>query len=255
MVILSAIVTTVLLPPGILIVALLAGIVLVLAGKRRAGVIVTALSILLFYALSTGVVERLLLGPLESACPALDTSEAGRSKLAGGTVVVLGGGLVERSPEEGMKASLGVESGKRMGYGLRLAAGNGLPLVFSGGNVYPEPGMETEADAAQRYAENWGRPVSCSFEGKSRTTRENARYVARDYRPARVILVTSAYHMKRAMIAFGKEGLDVVAAPTDYKQRSGLPSALDWLPDPLHFYYSCRALHEYLGIVEYSILR
>jgi len=255
MVVLSAIVTTIFLPPGLLILAFLAGLVLVLAGKRKAGAIVTALSVLLFYAFSTGTVERLLLRPLESAYPALDTSEAGRSKLAGSTVVVLGGGLVERSPEEGMKGSLGVESGKRMGYGLRLAAGYGLPLVFSGGNVYPEPGMESEADAARRYAENWGRAVSCSFEGKSRTTRENARFVAKDYRPSRVILVTSAYHMKRAMIAFRKEGLDVMAAPTDYKLRSGLPSALDWIPDPLHFYHSCRALHEYLGIVEYSVLR
>ena len=255
MVVLSAVVTTLFLPPGLLVVAFLAGLVLFLLGKRKAGAAVTALSLLLLYALSTGVVERLLLEPLESAYPALDVSPAGRSKLEGSTVVVLGGGLVERSPEEGMKASLGVESGKRMGYGLRLAAEYGLPLVFSGGNVYPEPGVETEADAARRYAENWGRAVSCSFEGKSRTTRENARYVARDYRPARVILVTSAYHMKRAMIAFGKEGLDVVAAPTDYKLRSGLPSALDWLPDSLHFYYSCRALHEYLGLVEYSIMR
>lgn len=252
---LSTVVNAVFLPPGILIAALVAGLVLALAGKRKAGGIVTVLAVLLLYALSTGAMERLLLGPLESAFPALDTSQAGRSKLGGYTVVVLGGGLVERSPEEGMKGSLGVESGKRMGYGLRLAAEYGLPLVFSGGNVYPEPGMETEADAAKRYADNWGRAVSCAFEGKSRTTRENARFVARDYHPARVILVTSAYHMRRAVLAFSKEGLDVLPAPTDYKLRSGLPSALDWLPDPLHFYYSCRALHEYLGLVEYSILR
>lgn len=252
---LSTFVNAVFLPPGVLIIAMVAGLVLALAGKRKAGAVVTALSVLLLYVLSTGVSARLLLAPLESAYPAVDLTEEGRAKLAGATVVVLGGGLVERSPEEGMKGSLGVESGKRMGYGLRIAAASGLPLVFSGGNVYAEPGMESEADAARRYAANWGRAVDCSFEGKSHTTRENARFVARDYRPRRVVLVTSAYHMKRAVLSFRKEGIEVVPAPTDYKLRSGLPSVIDWLPDPLNFYHSCRALHEYLGLVEYSILR
>ena len=64
MVVLSAIVTTIFLPPGLLIVAFLAGLVLVLAGERKAGAIVTVLSVLLFYAFSTGTVERLLLRPL-----------------------------------------------------------------------------------------------------------------------------------------------------------------------------------------------
>lgn len=256
---LSVLVDSFLLPPGLIGLAFVAALVLFLLGRKKAGTVVAAAAIALLFALSMPAVSDLLLAPLEGAYPPLAFDEAapfaGREEGGvAGRVVVLGGGSIDRSPEEGMEASLGADAMKRLVYGLRIAAAAALPLVFTGGNSHPMEGMESEADAARRLVGQSGWDVECAYEGKSRTTMENARNVARDFGPGRVILVTSAYHMRRGVLAFKEQGFEVMAAPTDYK-RDGRPlAALDFLPSALAFGHSCKALHEYLGLMEYSLL-
>ena len=60
------------------------------------------------------------------------------------------------------------------------------------------------------------------LEGESRNTYENAVFTRDLVKPApgeRWYLVTSAYHMPRAMGLFRKVGFDVVAYPVDYRTR------------------------------------
>ena len=66
------------------------------------------------------------------------------------------------------------------------------------------------------------------------------------------ILVTSASHMKRSVLLFQKEGLNVIASPTNH---------LAYNDNAYSAYFSARnlrncetAIHEYLGLL-YSTLR
>ena len=67
-----------------------------------------------------------------------------------------------------------------------------------------------------------------------------------------LILVTSASHMKRSVLLFQKEGLNVIASPTNH---------LAYEDDSYSSYFSAKnlrncemAIHEYLGLI-YSYLR
>lgn len=94
-------------------------------------------------------------------------------------------------------------------------------IVFTGGaaNLISEA-TETEADGARLLFEGLGLdPKRLIFEDKSRNTRENAVFARRlaDPKPGeRWLLVTSAWHMPRAMGVFRKAGFPVEAFPVDY---------------------------------------
>ena len=76
----------------------------------------------------------------------------------------------------------------------------------------------------------------------------------------KILLVTSAWHMKRARMMFEKyaPGIEVVCAPADFEQTIMAenffsPKAI--LPDVNAFYLNSTALHEWVGIVGYKLLR
>ena len=76
----------------------------------------------------------------------------------------------------------------------------------------------------------------------------------------KVLLVTSAWHMKRARLMFEKyaPGIDVVCAPADFENSmmAVRPFSLtDFLPDPGAFMGNSVALHEWVGIVGYKLFR
>ncbi|MCG6870414.1 MAG: YdcF family protein, partial [Gammaproteobacteria bacterium] len=65
----------------------------------------------------------------------------------------------------------------------------------------------------------------------------------------RVLLVTSALHMPRAMKLFRARGIDAVAAPTDVRSiHDPARTVLDYLPDAGAMYQTTLAVKEYLGM-------
>jgi uncharacterized SAM-binding protein YcdF (DUF218 family) len=95
-------------------------------------------------------------------------------------------------------------------------------------------------------------------EGKSTTTWENAREVARilsERKLSRVALVTSAWHMPRAMLAFARAGIHAVPAPTGYLTGDARLTPSDFLPgfEPLD--NSATAIREYIGLAVYAARR
>ena len=76
----------------------------------------------------------------------------------------------------------------------------------------------------------------------------------------KVLLVTSAWHMKRARLMFEKyaPGVEVVCAPADFEntfmaEKTPLFKVL--LPDPNVFMLNSVAFHEWVGIVGYRVFR
>jgi len=82
---------------------------------------------------------------------------------------------------------------------------------------------------------------------KPKDTKEEALKIKEILKDERFILVTSAYHMPRAMMLFEAQGLYPIAAPTDFliKHSDKILS----LPRAYHLQKSKRAWHEYIGIL------
>ncbi len=197
------------LPPTSLIVTALGGVLLV-PFRRAAGVAIAAASLLLLLALSTTAVALALMRTLEPP-PLASADRAGAQ-----AIVILGGGRVHAAPEWGGD-TVNAASLRRARYGAQLARETGLPVLISGGN--PDRRALAEARLMQPLLEReFGVPARWVEDG-SDTTAENARFAAAILRPdgiSRVLLVTDAAHMPRAMRAFRLAGLAPVAAPTGF---------------------------------------
>jgi len=129
------------------------------------------------------------------------------------------------------------------------------PFVVSGfsGRLNPRGWNEAEI-TAQFFRQQGVDPASVRFEAESRNTAENARLTAAlvgqdEARPW--LLITSAWHMPRAVASFRAEGLRVLAYPVDYRTE---PGHLVWprgIDDSLD--RAGMALHEWLGLLAYYV--
>jgi uncharacterized SAM-binding protein YcdF (DUF218 family) len=127
-------------------------------------------------------------------------------------------------------------------------------IVFTGGNG--EPGM-TEADVTRRTFAALGLDVDrIAFESAAANTWDNAVLTHALARPApgeTWLLVTSAWHMPRAVGCFRKAGWRILPFPVDYRTPSEggaiFTPGLDGNLRDLSL-----ALHEYIGLVAYRLM-
>ena len=94
------------------------------------------------------------------------------------------------------------------------------------------------------------------LENHSRNTNENAKYVAqiiREQHYKTVLLVTQAYHMRRAMMLFNNNAIYPIAAPTNftYSDRAKTKELM-FVPDAQAEYITARTLHEIFGYYLYK---
>ena len=129
-----------------------------------------------------------------------------------------------------------------------------LPLVLVGGRNAAEQGRMAESLLMkQATMEDFGVPVMLTEE-HSRTTAENAANVAtllREHGIHRILLVTHAWHMPRAMWAFKHSGIQAIPAPTGFITADDIE--YPWLPNARALYEARLALHEIVGILWYRI--
>jgi uncharacterized SAM-binding protein YcdF (DUF218 family) len=69
-----------------------------------------------------------------------------------------------------------------------------------------------------------------------------------------IYLVTHAWHMRRALLAFAHTGLTVTAAPTRLDPPPK-PLATDFVPTASAWLASYYGLHEWLGCLAYTLFR
>jgi uncharacterized SAM-binding protein YcdF (DUF218 family) len=95
------------------------------------------------------------------------------------------------------------------------------------------------------------------FDGQARHTADNARHAAALLRAdgvQRVLLVTSAFHLPRARLAFEQQGLQVQPAPTGFMGYAGGDfEPLHLLPDGEALRVSHIALRELAARLWYSL--
>lgn len=74
---------------------------------------------------------------------------------------------------------------------------------------------------------------------------------------SKILLVTSAWHMKRARMMFEKyaKGVEVVCAPADFEMSMAARKGWSVLPDAYSLHLNSVAVHEWVGIVGYGVMR
>ena len=90
----------------------------------------------------------------------------------------------------------------------------------------------------------------------ARNTEEEAKGIAQKGFK-KILLVTSAWHMKRARLMFEKYApeVEVVCAPADFENSMTARKGISLIPDFNVFALNSVALHEWVGIVGYTLFR
>ncbi|PFG07940.1 uncharacterized SAM-binding protein YcdF (DUF218 family) [Marinobacter sp. LV10MA510-1] len=181
---------------------------------------------------------------LEAPYPALTMEQLPSAAAA----VVLGGGVRPASYQEGYP-DLG-SSADRVWHAARLFHAGKVPLLVLAGGSDDRFSRMSEAEAMRILLADFGVPASAMvLEERSRTTGQNAvfvREILAKRQIDRVLLVTSALHMSRALALFQGVGLEVIAVATDHSAYPA-PRWRLWLPSARALDDSGSALKEWVG--------
>ncbi len=222
---------------------------LIMRFRRGLGGFLVAAGFILLYGLSIGPVSEALLKPLERG--------PGASKDSGvraDAIVVLGGGVRDRS-WLGLPAEPSCPSLERVVTAVRLHRKLHRPLVFMGGNGDPSRVVTPDADAMARSARELGVPAGdIIVENKSRNTLEGAKSLKGLITGDAIVLVTSAYHMKRASAMFEKQGFRTLPAPAGYRYEHRTFSFYSFIPRAGYLVDSSTAISEYISLLWYSLI-
>jgi uncharacterized SAM-binding protein YcdF (DUF218 family) len=240
------------LPSNILIVLGLLGVVLMVTRFSRAGRRLAALSLVLLALIGLTPIGNILILPLEQRFPPMDHS--GR---APDGIVVLGGAF-DATVSHGRGEIALTDAGDRMTAVAELARRYpAARIVFSGGSGRLLLDSAKESDLAARMFASFGIAADrLSFDADSRDTLENAEFSRKIAQPKpgeRWLLVTSAYHMPRAIGAFRRAGFAVEAYPADWRTRGSDDVARPFgsLADGLK--RTDTAVREWFGLLTYWI--
>jgi uncharacterized SAM-binding protein YcdF (DUF218 family) len=171
--------------------------------------------------------------------------------------IVALGGIFGPTPLPGRVLNVG-EAGERLEAGIELWQAKRAPwLVFTGGRT--PWAIQHEVEGAQSARVAIGRGVSAEQVLVTRevgNTADEARAVAdlmRERGWKKIILVTSAWHMRRAARQFRKAGVDFIPFPVDYQVTPRQPlTVLDFLPQAGALHATEAVLRECYGIAFYA---
>lgn len=238
-------------PLGTALILAAAALTLSLRGWRRSSRAMALLALVWLWTWSTPMANQRLRAHLEGPFPPLAVQDLPNSK----AIVVLGGTM--SPPTAGRPWPDLSAAADRVWHAERLFRAGKAPLVVLSGGSDLSVSLAPEALAMSAFIQDLGVPAAAVLlEPDSRSTRENARFTARllrDRKIDQVLLVTSAWHMSRALAHFRAQGLTVTPAATDHSPTL-TPGMAGWLPDPGSLESSSRALKEVVGLWMLPIL-
>lgn len=215
---------------------------------RRFAFCLCLVSTLTLLILSTKLVGQTLFSRLEQTHPpvAIDSLEKA-------DYIVLLGGSIGKPESPRVTLEFGM-IGDRVLHAKRLyAAGKAPEIIVVGGNALPSHGLLSEAYYLAELLKEQGVPASdLILEASSRDTRENAVFTAALFdRPfdIDIILVTSAFHMPRALKLFEAAGFASVTPGTAdilIRDRKG-PLWTRLIPSSTGLALSSNAIHNLIG--------
>jgi uncharacterized SAM-binding protein YcdF (DUF218 family) len=177
----------------------------------------------------------------------------------GDVIILLGRGVSDKAPD---LTGLGAPSGSyltRIVTAVRLQKKMHIPIIVSGTEA-PEDKAEDktlEAHIVRRFLIDLGVPAGkIIIEDKSRDTFENVKFtkeICERSEFTNPILVTSAYHLKRAVMSSEKIGLEALPFPAGFNSWQGKEYRWSsYLPGD--FSTASTAVKEYLGLMFYKFV-
>ncbi|WP_244281472.1 YdcF family protein [Synechococcus sp. UW105] len=248
------------LPLGLSLLLLLVGLI-----ARWRWPVITAVLLLWFFSL--GFVSQMLWRCLESPWQRRRVEAVSNVD----AIVVLSGGL---HPALGSARFSEWQDPDRFLAGLELYRAGKAPLLFFTGGTSPfRPGQPLEGHLYRKEAERQGiSSDSIVVTSAVVNTAEEASQIRNLFEanesstptfhansaPPKILLVTSAFHMKRAQRVFQRQGLGVQPFPVDFQSRAGWAGPLwrdptQWFPSAHALDESSRALRELLGRLVYRV--
>jgi len=145
---------------------------------------------------------------------------------------------------------------------MLLKAKKAEKIIFTGGSSPYLPELPPEGNIYKREAISFGiepnkifttRPVSNTME-ESKAVKSII-----GNKKSTILLVTSAFHMKRAKKLFEKESIIVIPYPVDFKSskyfgREKLLNPYNIFPNASSLYLSSKAIREIIGRILYNII-
>lgn len=250
--IVSKLIDALLLPSNVIGLAAFLGLVLLALRRRKAGAAILALAAFLLVIVGWSPLGSAALRALETRFP----QPAADGDVTG--IVVLGGEIDTHVSAERNIVAL-TDAGERLTKAAELALRYPhARILLSGGlaDLLLAPG-KTEAALGRDLLVQIGVPEGrIELEERSRTTCENAvesKAVARPQPGDRWLLVTSAYHMPRAVACFRKARFPIVPYPVDYRTR-GFDLRRPSSSIAAGLAASDLAAHEWIGLAAYSLI-
>ena len=238
-----------LMPPALMILIILAGII-VLRKSQRYGKILIISGLVLLVASSLPVITKPLVMAMENT-PALTREKMQAAQAQ--AIIVLGGGSYLNAPEY-ESDTVSTPTLERIRYGAYVHRQTRLPMLVSGGRVYDDIKVSEASLMKSVLEKDFQTPVKWPEE-QSRNTWENAVYsyrILEQENIKRIILITHALHMPRAIMSFEAAGFEVIPAPIAYHSYSTeFLSRL--IPKADNMYAMSQLMHEIIGNLWYRL--
>lgn len=246
-------------PFGILFLGMALAGVLGLLGKvgKALGKVITALTLIFTWVMSSGITTRLIGTPLEGEEAQISQDMA---EVEADAIVLLGGGMGEHKKCSRAEMFSGAD---RVWHAAKVwKRTNGtLPITLSGGGVEISTIPFLEDLGVTRAA--------MRLFPDARNTEEEAAMIAQAIKAEkgqgensqekpRIFLVTSAWHMPRSKMLFERAGFEVIEEPTDYEMHFAAEEELkfaDFLPNAEAALRNSYALKEWVARFGYAIFR
>jgi uncharacterized SAM-binding protein YcdF (DUF218 family) len=224
----------------------------IIFGKGKYYKFFLILPIFVLWILSSFPVSQWLVRSLEK-----DYNPVPLEKVISSDIIVVLGGAINILGIHRDRVELG-SSAERMTDTILLYRQKKAPkILFTGGSGILFQQDYTEAFFANKFFRDFEIPKEdLILENKSKNTYENALFtkeLLNVFGKNRIILVTSAFHMKRSIGVFTKMGFDVQPFPTDYKS---MLDDVNWdtiIPSTMALDASTIAIKEWIGILVYKI--
>jgi uncharacterized SAM-binding protein YcdF (DUF218 family) len=232
------------------------GFILYWRRRRNLSTLFFAVSALWLYLASSAYVSSALMGQLEAdfaPIAATDLPEAD-------AIVLLGGAIRGEVSKDTLADMSGV--GDRLIFAVAAyKAGRAPVIVVTGG---AQEGFVPESMLIRDILVTMGVPRSAIVtESRNRVTFDNGRYTRETLSSMdvkSVLLVTSAFHMRRSLLVFDMLDIRVTPAPTDFQVLRGAPERgtsdlWDLLPNVKALQRTTWAMHEIAGYLYYLALK
>lgn len=233
---------------NVLLILLALAVVLALLKWRRCSRALLALAVIVLLAVGCGPLPNWLLARLQ-ADVAVEAPVAWGQHNA---IVLLGAGTVRVATTGKVEPSLfaygRIDKAAAMYHACRLQAARACKVEVSGGDArgLGQPEASVYAAVLRRLGVDAG---DLLLEPRSMNTWQNAQFsgpLLKAYAADRVLLVSSGFHLRRAMLYFTHFGIHATPVRADY-----VSAITSWKPLSYNFTLADLALHEYVGIARY----